>query len=382
MGKIMNVFVCLVVVCMWSLVVAQYDDAERTHFLEAFPAADGREFGVVAVESLAYEEKNVQPDPFVSACPKLSLPPDTNNVNQLKPGHIKVLMSMGDSITAGMSAKDTSVLNLREYRGISYAIGADTGAVTFANLLKQYTDVSFPLGVSTGIGKRTLTTNGFNGAVSGAINSDMRGQAEWLVSQLKAHNGINLAKDWKILTLWIGSNNLCVVCNNEENNNANDFKRNIFSALDYLYANVPRLFVNLLANMDITKIYDVKNGACGVMHPVECPCPSSTNAVTRNNVKNVIKQYVSTAYEIAANYTARKNPEFAVVVQPFLRDSPIYNRTFLSAADCFHPSEIAHQAISVALWNSIVTPAAQKKFSWDPSDVPICATADTLLYTN
>jgi len=382
MGKIINVsFICLIVVgCMWSLVVAQ-DDVERTHFLEAFPLANPEEFGVVAVESLAYQEKYVEPAPFVSACPKLAPPADTSNVNQLKPGHIRVLMSMGDSITAAMSAKDTNILNLHEYRGISYAIGADNGVVTFANLLKQYTDVSFPLGVSTGIGKRTLETNGLNAAVSGAINVDMLGQAEWLVTQLKAHTGINLAKDWKILTIWIGSNNICDVCNNEENNNANDFKKNIYAALDYLYARVPRLFVNLLANMDITKIYDQKNGACGILHPVECPCPSSVNPVTRNNVKNVIKQYVSTAYEIAANYTARKNPEFAVVVQPFLRDSPIFNRTYLSAADCFHPSAISHEAISVALWNAIITPAAQKKFAWDITETPICATADTLLYT-
>jgi len=351
--------------------------------LEAFPLADKNNFGVVAVESLAYDEKCVETQPtYVSACPTIPIPADTDNVNQLKPGHIKVLLAMGDSITAAMSAKDNNILNLREYRGISFAIGADAGVLSFPNLLKQYTLPNYPLGVSTGIGKRTIATNGLNGAVSGAINSDMLGQAQWLVSQLKAHTNINYANDWKVLTIWIGSNNICDVCNNEANNNVNDFKKHIYAALDYLYANVPRLFVNLLANMDITKLYDIKSGTCSLLHPAECPCASSTNTVTRNNVKAVIAGYVSAAHEIAANYTVRKNPHFAVVVQPFLRDSEIVNRTYLSAADCFHPSAICHEAISVALWNAMITPAAQKKTKWDITEVPLCANANTLLYTN
>ena len=36
-------------------------------------------------------------------------------VNKLHPGHIKVVMAMGDSITAAMSAKDTSIFNMKEY---------------------------------------------------------------------------------------------------------------------------------------------------------------------------------------------------------------------------------------------------------------------------
>lgn len=36
-------------------------------------------------------------------------------VNQLRPGNIKVVMAMGDSITAAMSAKDTLIFSLKEY---------------------------------------------------------------------------------------------------------------------------------------------------------------------------------------------------------------------------------------------------------------------------
>lgn len=368
--------------CMWSSVAGE-GEGERTHFLEAFPYADPKTFGNVAVETLAYEpEENVDPLPFSFACPVIPLPADTDNVNQLRPGNIRIVMSMGDSITAGMSARDTSVLNLHEYRGISYAIGGDQFVVTFPNLLRHYTEPDYPLGVATGMGKRTIVTNGFNAALSGAINSGMYEQAQWLLETLKAHKEVNLSKDWKILTLWIGSNNLCQVCNDELANNAKDFENNIYKTLEYIRTNIPRVFVNLIANMDITKIYDVKNGTCQVMHAVECPCPSSSSANNRNLVKKAITQYISTAYSISANYTERRYPGFAVVVQPFLIDSPIYDRTYLSAADCFHPSALAHEAMSISLWNNIVTPAAQKKRSWNPADVPVCATPDTLLYTN
>jgi len=353
--------------------------------LEAFPLADAKDFGNLAVETQQYEPvKAVEPKGFVTACPSIPVPPDTNNVNQLKPGHIKAVMSMGDSITCAMSAKDTNVVNLHEYRGICYAIGADAGVVTFPNLLARYTPTGYPLGASTGIGKRNMVTNGLNAAVSGAINLDMIGQAVWLVDQLKALNQVsfNYNKDWKVLTLWIGSNNLCAVCNDEHGNDANDYRKNIMEALEFIYSKVPRVFVNLMANLDITQLYELKSGVCQPIHLTVCPCPSSLNPLTRNHVRATAKAYTAAAYEIARNFTARKNPEFAVVVQPFLSGSPIYNRTFLSPADCFHPSALAHEAISIGLWNSMLTPAAQKKTSWNPDDVPICATADSVLYTS
>jgi len=294
-----------------------------------------------------------------------------------------VVMSMGDSITAGCSAKDTNIaLGLKEYRGLSYAIGGDAGVVTLPNLLAQYTPTGYPLGMSTGIGKRTITTNGLNAAVSGAINIEMHEQAVWLVTQLKAHPKINYVSDWKVLTLWIGSNNICQVCNDRIANDAKDFERQIYKALDYLYEHVPRVFVNLMANMDVTKMYPYQNGTCSILHPVECPCGTSLNAGTRAQVQVVIKEYIIAAHNIAANFTARKNPEFAVVVQPYLQDSAIYDRTYLSKADCFHPSDKAHLAMSIALWNSMITPIPHKKTAWNPGESPICATKDTLLYTS
>jgi len=351
-------------------------------FLQAFPSASKQDFLNLPDEARFSNVVPVEPAPLAYACPTIPAPPPTDDVNKLQPGHIKVVMSMGDSITAAMSAKDTTVINLREYRGISYAIGGDTGVVTLPNLIKQYSPTGgYPIGMSTGIGQRTIAGNGLNAAVSGSINSDMLGQAQWLVAQLKANSKINLKEDWKVLTIWIGSNNICQVCNDAANNNALNYEKNIFLALEHLYANVPRLFVNLLSNLDITQLYDFNSGACGILHPYECPCPSSRSALVRQGVKSVIKEYVATGISIAANYTARNHKEFAVVVQPFLSESVVFNRSYISAADCFHPSAIAHQLAGISLWNSMITPVGKKNTAWNPAEQPLCATKDTLLYT-
>jgi len=50
--------------------------------------------------------------------------------------------------------------------------------------------------------------------------------------------------------------------------------------------------------------------------------------------------------------------------------------------DCFHPSVIGNQNMAKALWNNMLTPAAQKKTSFDSSEDIVCPTNSTLLYTN
>jgi len=49
--------------------------------------------------------------------------------------------------------------------------------------------------------------------------------------------------------------------------------------------------------------------------------------------------------------------------------------------DCFHPSVIAHQNMAKALWNNMLTPAADKRTTFDFSEAFVCPTNSTLLYT-
>lgn len=352
-------------------------------FLKAFPNAN-----ITALYELpawVFEDRGaVTPTPprLLLACPSLPVPPDTDNVRNLRPGNIRIVMAMGDSITAAMSAKDTTILSMKEYRGIAYSIGGDAGISTFPNLLKPFLPAGFPIGASTGVGDRTKTTTGFNAAVSGAINSDMLGQAQWLVTQLKAAKNVNMTEDWKVLSVWIGSNNLCDVCSNQPNNNGANFQTQLTNALEYLYSNVPRLFVNLVANLNIAPLYNINNGACSFLHSVACGCVGTSNSASRALVSSTAEDYMSRAYTVAQTFNSRNKIDFAVVVQPFLTKTAITDRSQLSAADCFHPSASAHATAAVALWNNVISPAAKKQTAWNANDVPICPTYDTLFYTN
>jgi len=371
----------LVLICLISIIKCQEHEPLEA-FLDTFPNAYSDPVGLSSVlkqQSQSRIPPPSEPEPSFEACPKLPKAPDTDDVNKLRPGNIKLLMAMGDSITAGMSAKDTLLVSLKEYRGLCYSIGSDSGLTTMPNLL-QSVSTNTIYGTSTGIGKRDILTNGYNAGVSGARNKDMYGQAEWLVAKLKSDTKLN-ATDWKMLTIWIGSNNLCDVCNDDAANNAKNFQTELVRTFEYLYANVQRLFINLLANLDVARLYNINSGACGTLHNIECPCAGSSDSSKRAKASQAAAEYQAMAFTIAQSFTGRRK-DFAVVVQPFLQNSIIVDRSLLSTADCFHPSASCHANISIALWNNMITPAAQKLTKWTPGEVPICPTADTLLYTN
>ena len=50
--------------------------------------------------------------------------------------------------------------------------------------------------------------------------------------------------------------------------------------------------------------------------------------------------------------------------------------------DYFHPSLIGHQHMAKALWNSMLTPAASKKTSFNADEPFVCPDSSTLLYIN
>lgn len=357
-------------------------DAQVSKFLQVYPHANLTALKELEAKFLLdnVREKYINRSVPLTACPSIPVPPDTDNVNNLRPGNIKVVMSMGDSITAGMSAKDSTFLSMKEYRGLSYAIGGDSGVTTVPNILKSYVPQGYPIGASTGVGERDMKTNGFNAAVSGAINIDLLGQAQWLVQQLQASTSIDYANDWKLLTLWIGSNNLCDVCSDEPDNNADNFERYVTEALEYVYNTVPRVFVNLVVNLDITQLDNINSGLCDILHSIACSCVTSDSNRAKVLAANI--EYQLKAPVIAQKFVSRNNPEFTVVVQPFLEETLILERSELSGADCFHPSAFSHGVAAVALWNNMISPASQKKLAWSLNDTPTCASADTLLYTN
>ena len=118
---------------------------------------------------------------------------------------------------------------------------------TLPNILRQYNPDLY--GYSTGETPLfspflDLPNTRLNVAMSGAFTSDMLGQAQALVSRMRESDEVDFQNDWKLVTIFIGVNDLCQrSCNGS---NPGLWVTNVANALDHLQDNLPRTFVNLV----------------------------------------------------------------------------------------------------------------------------------------
>jgi len=333
-------------------------------------------------------------------CPKL--PPHVPaNISDLHPGDISVVMTLGDSITAGFGIQGRPG-GLNEYRGLSWSIGGDANATTVANFLKYYN----PQIQGPAVGSHIVeicygplcppfqyrpTMDVLDAAQSGAMVTDLvTHEFNYLLAQLKANPNIDMEEDWKLLTILIGANDLCASCTRLQNYlDPDEFEAHLSKVLEEVRMNIPRVFVQLIEIFNISGVYDLslKTPICTTIHRdlfIECDCLFSPSAnATRGLIDQYAQQYNARARALAAYYQALKDPDFTVIAQPFGRNTLLQDQPtdILSSLDCFHPSLVAHEAMAIALWNNMLTPAANKKTYMNITDTPLCPTQDTLLYT-
>ena len=77
--------------------------------------------------------------------------------------------------------------------------------------------------------------------------------------------------------------------------------------------------------------------------------------------------YTRVINNISAEYAAKNYSDFAVVAQPCFRDLPVFALEYLSGVDCFHPSHVAHAALSIGLWNNMMQAEGDKDTTLDPA---------------
>lgn len=186
-----------------------------------------------------------------------------------------------------------------------FAVGGDgtiSSGMTLGLLLRQYN--SAIKGLSTGKGNIDSGGANLNLAVTGAITqgggqtpsegensvmaafateflcscpADLLSQVENLIKRLRATSNINYDKDWKVspdvrgrakhslihsqmVSILVGHNNLCDYCDDVETNGPATFGRLVEEAVDLLQKEVPRLFVNLIAPIDVSVLYEASQG--------------------------------------------------------------------------------------------------------------------------
>jgi len=334
-------------------------------------------------------------------CP--ALPPHTPaDINDLRPNNIKVVMALGDSITAAFGVMGNAG-EMHEFRGKSWSIGGDEGAITIPNFISTFV----PDLVGAAKGQHLLeycagpfcpdfqyhpVVDVFNAAQSGGMIMNLpTHEMDYLLKQVALNPNVDIKNDWKLLTILIGANDICSCCDGNLSYTGPDaFEKYLTATLERVRSTLPRTFVNLILGFNLSEVYNLgrKTLYCETHQRVftfECNCIFEKNATqTRLEVDVYTQLYNQRIFKIADYYKAQKYSDFAVVVQPFLYKTNATNfpESFLSTFDCFHPSLLAHETFATALWNSMLTPAANKKLEIVMGDVPMCPTPNTLLYTN
>eukprot|EP01116_Phalansterium_solitarium_P015453 TRINITY_DN3417_c0_g1_i1.p1 TRINITY_DN3417_c0_g1~~TRINITY_DN3417_c0_g1_i1.p1 ORF type:complete len:385 (+),score=79.76 TRINITY_DN3417_c0_g1_i1:102-1157(+) len=312
-------------------------------------------------------------------CPTLPNPGQASNVRQLRAGNIKVVMAMGDSITAGFAMKGHLPEDFLEYRGHVYSIGGDKSQITIPNWLGHYAkDVQ---GAAKGDTRPLIKGAWLDAAVSGARIEEMPPQVEYLVNTLRTeyNDTVDFENDWKLLTLFIGANNICPSCTNSSHGWPTTFESSLRQTLDKIHAEIPRVFVNMLTIFNISGVWyagQTKLYCRELWQHVtqnECGCLTTGNETDLLLMDMHSVWFNAITEKVAAEYAALGDPHFTTVAQPGVSgfDIPFFGEHYLSTLDCFHPSLWANQAFTLAIWNNMFQPVGSKSTTLDAQNLTI-----------
>jgi len=294
-------------------------------------------------------------------------------------------MALGDSITAGFgmhSWRAWDLLDLVEYRGDVFSIGGNPNQYTIPNWLMHYNpnlqgaSIGYSLPLDA-IKWENHIIQPFDPAVahlgagqSGAKVEDVPAQVDYLQQQLLTtyNTTVDYEKDWKMLTIMIGANNLCEACNNKSYATADYYEKYLEIIMEKIYKQLPRTFVNLLPMFNISITYAPAQSSlyCRFMWDYvlthECTClQGEATAEDRKIMDERAVEFRQRAYKVAERWQSKNLPDFTVKIQPCIKDLTVPSEIYLSDLDCFHPGALADAGFAIGLWNNFWTPQAQKE---------------------
>ncbi|KAI3364167.1 hypothetical protein L3Q82_010983, partial [Scortum barcoo] len=310
-------------------------------------------------------------------CEDLGPSPSTpTSVHELRPGDIKVVAAVGDSLTAGngIASSPNNILDvLRQYRGLSWSIGGEenlTTVTTLPNIFKHFNQNL--TGYSVGMGNQHTPEAFLNQAVPGAKSKNIPSQVQALVARMKNDSKIDFESDWKVITVFIGGNDVCDHCYNSLLYSVENYVSHVRDSLDYLHKEVPRALVNLVEPLHITPLREMHADAslkCPTwLVNILCPCVilPKPNSAALQMVEDINRGYQRFLHELVESGRYDTRSDFTVVIQPFFREVVVprlpdgrADRSFFSA-DCFHLSQKAQTQMARSLWNNMLEPLGMK----------------------
>eukprot|EP01132_Coremiostelium_polycephalum_P000560 gene560-705_t len=323
---------------------------------------------------------------------KSAIYPD--QIEKVRPIDVKVVMALGDSITAafGLTFKKFGDF-IGESRGKSWLIGGEKTHPTipvFLNLIGANTTgqsygntIPYIHFLPKGVRKsaRDVKSCQLNAAESQGGIVDIDEQIEYLQKTFKDIPNADFNKDWKMISLFIGLNDICDVCNKKPNSKPEYWRERYPQILRTLKNSFPRTIVNSILLPDISYFGSVGKGeSCKVIRDTLsfCECANTEEGKRvmferRNQLNKIIRESVD-------QINSENSQVFGAVVQPALENCHI-ERKFLSNFDCFHLNEFGGKVAAVGIWNNMMTTDPSKKLSTvNPDSLPICPDDSTYLF--
>jgi phospholipase B1 len=282
---------------------------------------------------------------------------------------------------------------LIENRGSSWSVGGKSSLekiTTMPNILKKYSPNLRGYSLYDNFLQiPALNKNSFNVAVSGNEAHNMPAQAKDLIQRIKNDKKVNFEKDWKLVTMFIGGNDLCRFCKDPALRSPENYVKFIREALDLLHDQLPRTFVNLVSMFRASEIQKLNgNQFCTLFHKIGCKCAAFADPKIDDMLNEYNTQYLNYTHSLIDSNRYDDRDDFTVVIQEFMQDMKIPltsdNQTDYTyfAPDCFHFSAKGHAKVAIELWNSMFTPVNQKTTEWNLNQDIQCPTLDKpYLYT-
>ncbi|CEP08885.1 hypothetical protein [Parasitella parasitica] len=276
------------------------------------------------------------------------------NAYHLRPNDIKAVIAIGDSISAGfgMISGRPPFSTILEYRGKVFSVGGDKGEYTIPNYLSVWTNTS-SRGPPTGYTLPLSRGKQLDNAVSGSKTQDLDEQISRLVYLLSTSKYKDVKDEWKLITLFIGANNVCVLCEPPITTlpglaEADVFEKNVRQALTRIKNEVGKSFVNLVALFNVSSVYEASRGD-----------PYSAD--------RVVNEYNLRLEKLEKEFKHQDSMELGVSYQPGFKQFPVakYKQSYFSGVDCFHPNKCANQLMSILLWNNMFSSKEEKNRTYD-----------------
>ncbi|XP_030854381.1 phospholipase B1, membrane-associated [Strongylocentrotus purpuratus] len=314
------------------------------------------------------------------------------SVHRLRPADINVIGAMGDSLSAANGAGACFLPELAlEYRGLTFSHGGDEGFETnptLANVLRKFNPAL--KGYGWGTGRWDSDEAGMNVGYPGDKANDMPHQADWLIEKMKADPNIDYENDWKVVTLFIGGNDLCAWCKNIVYYASDNYVNFIHESLMTLHDQMPRTIVNVVGLLQVYQVEILSSTICDFIHQGVCSCGMFLTPDELAEFEAMNRQYQVKLTEDINSGQYDDKDDFTVVLQPFLQETAVPMTEdgdpdfSYFAPDCFHFSAKGHAQCGIELWNNMIEPVGNKRVTWDPTVTDIsCPTEEfPYIYTN